>query len=46
MYNVLKTLSEYTYFYILKNINSYTFLLVFEIVETLQCILKDTAKLF
>ena len=40
MYNVLNTLSEYTYFYISKYITSCTFLLVFKIVESLQCILK------
>ena len=40
MYSVLNTLSEYTYVYISKNITSYTFLLVFKIVESLQCILK------
>ena len=40
MYSVLNTLSEYTYFYISKNITSYTFLLVFKIAESLQCILK------
>ena len=40
MYSVLNTLSEYTYFYISKNITSYTFVLVFKIVESLQCILK------
>ena len=40
MYSVLNTLSEYTYFYISKNITSYTFLLVFKILESLQCILK------
>ena len=40
MYSVLNTLSEYTYFYISKNITSYTFLLVFKIVESLQCILE------
>ena len=40
MYSVLDTLSEYTYFYILKNITSYTFLLVFKIVESPQCILE------
>ena len=39
MYSVLNTLSEYAYFYISKNI-SYNFLLVFKIVESLQCILK------
>ena len=38
VYGVLNTLSEYTY--ISKNIPSYTFLLVFKIVEILQCILK------
>ena len=31
----LNTLSEYTYFYIWKNITSYTFLLVFKIIESL-----------
>ena len=40
MYSVLTTLSEYTYFYISKNITSYTSLLVFKIVEFLQCILN------
>ena len=40
MYTVLNTLSEYTYFYISKNITSYTFLLGFKIVQSLQCILK------
>ena len=40
MYSVLNTLSEYTYFYILKNITSYTFLLAFKIVESLQCTLQ------
>ena len=40
MYSVLNTLTEYTYFYISKNITSYTLLLVFKIVESLQCILK------
>ena len=38
--SVLNTLSDYTYFYISKKITSYTFLLVFKIVESLQCILK------
>ena len=41
MYSVLNTLSEYTYFYIPKDITSYTFLLVFKIVESPQCIFKD-----
>ena len=41
VYSVLNTLSEYTYFYISKNITSYTFLLVFKIGQNLQCILKD-----
>ena len=40
IHSLLNTLSEYTYFYISKNITSYTFLLVFKIVESLQCILK------
>ena len=44
MYNVLNTLSEYTYFYISKNITSYTFLLVFKIVESLQCILNLSSE--
>ena len=39
MYSVLNRLSE---FYISKNITSYTFLLVFKIVESLQCILNLT----
>ena len=41
MYSVLNTLSEYTYSYISKNITLYTFLLVFKIVESVQCILKS-----
>ena len=36
MYSVLNTLSEYTYFYISKNITSHTFLLVFKITERLS----------
>ena len=40
MYSVLNTLSEYRYFYISEIITSYTFLLVFKIVESLQCILN------
>ena len=40
MYGVLNKLSEYSYCYISKNITSYTFVLVFRIVESLQCILK------
>ena len=41
----MNTPSEYKYFYISKNVTSYTFLLVFKIVESLQCInsLKRTA---
>ena len=45
MYSVLNTLSEYTYFCISKNITSYTFLLVFKIVESLQCIFKKVVDL-
>ena len=41
MYSALNTFSEYTYFYISKNITSYTFLLVFK-VERFQCILKES----
>ena len=40
MYSVLNTLSEYTDFYISKNIISYNLLLVFKTVKNLQCILK------
>ena len=40
--SALNTLSEYIYFYILKNITSYTFLHVFKIIESLHCILKQT----
>ena len=39
--SVLNTLWEYTHFYISKNITSYTFLIVFKIVESCQCILKN-----
>ena len=45
MYSVLNTLSEYTYFYISKDITLYTFLLVFKIIESLQCILKERNRL-
>ena len=41
MYGVFNTLSEYTYFYISKNITSYTLLFVFKIVVSLQCILNS-----
>ena len=40
MYSVANALSEYKYFYFSKNIPSYTFLLVFKMVESLQCILN------
>ena len=40
----MNTLSEYTYFYIPKIITSYTFLLAFEIIESLRCILKLNEK--
>ena len=40
LYSILNTLSEYTYFYILRNITLYTFLLAFKIVKSLQCIFK------
>ena len=43
---VFYTLSEHTYFYISKNITSYTFLLVFKIIESLQCILKAIRLIF
>ena len=45
MYSVSNTLSEYTYFCISKDITSYTFLLVFEIVESLQCIIHNNSSL-
>ena len=41
VYSVLNALSEYTYFYISKNIASYTFLLVLKIDESLHCILRN-----
>ena len=40
IYSVLNTLSKYTYFYISENNTSYTSLLVFKIIESLQCILS------
>ena len=40
MYNVLNTLSKYTYFYISKNITSCTFLFVLKNIESLHCILN------
>ena len=46
MYGVLNTLSEYTYFYVSKNITSYKFLLVFKIAEGLQYIRKAQLLLF
>ena len=46
MYGVLNTLSEYTYFYVSKNITSYKFLLVFKIAEDLQYIRKAQLLLF
>ena len=42
MYNVLNTLSEYTYFYTTKNINSDTFFLVFKVVESIVNINKNS----
>ena len=44
MYSICSAFSECTYFYISKKINSYTFLLVFKIVESLQCILNQKNK--
>ena len=52
MYSVLNTLSEYTYFYLSKNISSYQTLLhikkhffnCFWIVESSQCVLCDVVK--
>ena len=41
--SVLNALSEYTYFYISKNITSFTFLCIFKVVKSLQCILKLAA---
>ena len=45
MYEILIALSQYTYFYISKNIISYTFFLVFKIVENLQCIIKQSLNM-
>ena len=44
LYSVFNTLSEYAYFYISKNITSYKILLVFKIVESLQCVLKPKSS--
>ena len=41
MYSVLNVLSKYTYFYISINISLCTFQLIFKIVESFQCILRD-----
>ena len=38
----MNTILEYTYFYVSENISSDSFLLIFKIVESLQCILKLT----
>ena len=46
MYSVLNTPSEYTYLYTSKNVSSYTSLIVFKIVESLQCIVKQIFKCF
>ena len=40
MYSILNTLSGHTIFNIWKNFTSHTLLLVFKIVESLQCIFK------
>ena len=40
MYNILNVQSEYTYFYITKNVTTYSFLVVSKIVESLQCVLN------
>ena len=40
MYSALNILSEYTYFYLSKNITSFNFLFNFQIIESLQCTLK------
>ena len=44
MHSVLNTLSEYSYFYISKNITSYTFVLLFKIFECLQSVLNHNQK--
>ena len=41
VYCIQYTCKIYMYFYISKNITSYSFLLVFKIVKSLQCILKE-----
>ena len=38
---MFNTLSEYTYFYISKNITSYTYLLVFKIAESLPLFMRE-----
>ena len=45
IYNVLDTLSEYTYFYVWINVTLYTFLLVFKIVESAQSILEEKGNI-
>ena len=40
VYNVLNKLSQHVYLYISTSITSYVFLLVFKIMESIQCILK------
>ena len=40
----MNTPSEHAYFSISKNIISYAFLLVFKVVESLQCILKQHSR--
>ena len=44
MYGVLNTLSEYTHFYISKNITSYTFLLVFKTSKVFSVSLMNTDR--
>ena len=45
MYSVLNTLSKYTYFYISNKLLHTLLLLVFKIVESLQCNLKGNTHM-
>ena len=44
MYSVFNILSDYTYFYISKKLLHTLLLLVFKIVESLQCILNKKSE--
>ena len=46
MYGVMNTFSEYTYFYISKNITSYNLLIVFKIDESFSVSLTLSKEFF